>query len=51
MEMIEFRLKFVPRSPIDNKTASAQLMTWRRKGDKSLPEPMRTQFTDAYMQH
>ena len=26
-------------------------MTWRRPGDKSLPEQMLTQFTDAYMRH
>ena len=23
-------------------------MAWRRTGDKPLPEPMMTQFTDAY---
>ena len=26
-------------------------MAWHQTGDKSLPEPMRTQFTDAYMGH
>ena len=31
---IQFSLKFVPRSPIDN---------------KPLPKPVLTQFTDAYM--
>ena len=25
-----------------------QVMAWRRTGKKSLPEPMLTQFTDAY---
>ena len=40
-------LKFVPRSPIDNKPASVQVMAWRRTGDKPLPELMLTQFTDA----
>ena len=28
-----------------------QLMAWRRTGDKPLPEPMLSQFTDAHMQH
>ena len=43
--------EFVPRGPIDNKPALVQVMAWRRKGDKPLPEPMMAQFTDAYMQH
>ena len=33
-------LKFVPRSPIDNKAPLVQVMAWRRRGDKPLPEPM-----------
>ena len=45
---IPISLKFVPRSPIDNKPALVQVMVWRRTGDKPLPEPMVTQFTDAY---
>ena len=45
-------LKFVPsRSPIGNKPALVQVMAWCRTGDKPLPEPMLTQFTNAYMQH
>ena len=44
-------LKFVPTSPIDNKPALVQVMAWRRTGDKSLPEPLLTQFNDAYMRH
>ena len=44
-------LKFVPRSPIDNKPALIQVMVWRRTGDKPLPEPMMAQFTCAYMRH
>ena len=53
MKMIPIRisLKFVPRSPFDNKPALVQVMTWRQTGDKPLPEIMLTQFTDAYMQH
>ena len=44
-------LKFVPKGSIDKKTALVQVMAWRRTGDKPLPEPMLTQFTDAYMRH
>ena len=49
--LIQISLKFVSKGPIDNKTALVQVMAWRRIGDKSLPEPMLTQFTDAYMRH
>ena len=31
---IQISLKFVPRSPIDNKAALVQIMAWRRTGDK-----------------
>ena len=48
---IQISLKCVPRSPIDNKPALIQVVVWRRIGDKPLPEPMMTQFTDAYMLH
>ena len=48
---IQMSLKFVPMSPIPNKPALFQVMAGRRRGDKPLPEPMRTQFTDAYMRH
>ena len=48
---IQISLKFVLRSPIDNKPALVQVTAWRRTGDKPLSEPMLTQFTDAYMQH
>ena len=48
---IQISLKFVPGSPIDNKTAVVQIMAWRRPGDKPLSEPMLNQFTDAYMRH
>ena len=49
--LIQISLKFVPKGPIDNKRALVQVMAWRRTGDKPLPEPMLTQFTDAYMRH
>ena len=48
---IQIPLKFVPKRPIDNKPALGQVKAWRRTGDKPLPEPMMTQFTDACMQH
>ena len=48
---IRISLKFVPRSVIDNEPALAQVMAWRRRGDKPLSVPMLAQFTDAYMQH
>ena len=48
---IQISLKFVPNGPFDNKSALLQVMTSRRIGDKSLPEPMLTQFIDAFMQH
>ena len=49
--LVQISLKFVSRSPIDNKAALVQVIAWRRTGDKPLPEPMMTQFPDAYMRH
>ena len=49
--LIQISLKLVPRSPIDNKPALVQVTAWRRTGDKPLPEPIMTQFPDAYMRH
>ena len=48
---IRISLKFVPRSPVDNKPGLVQVMAWRRTGANPLPELMLTQFTDAYMRH
>ena len=48
---IQISMKYVPRSPIDNKTALVQVMAWRRTGDKPLPWPMMTQFIDTYIWH
>ena len=39
----------LPRGPIDHKLSLVQVMTWRRTGDKPLPEPMLIQFADAYL--
>ena len=49
--LIVISLKCVPKGPIDNNSALVQVMAWLRTGDKPLPEPMVTQFTDAYMRH
>ena len=48
---IQISLKFVPKRPIDNKPALVQVIAWCRTGDKPLPEPIFSQFTDAYMRH
>ena len=48
---IQISLRFVPKSPIDNKPALIQVMAWRRTGDKPLPESMITQFIDEDMCH
>ena len=47
---IQISLKYVPRSPIDNKPAFVQVMTWHRTGDKPLPEPI-IPVHYAYMRH
>ena len=49
--LIRISLKFVPKDPIDNKSALVQVMVWRRTRDKGLPEPMLDEFTDAYIRH
>ena len=49
--LIQISLKFIPKGPIDRKSALVQVMAWRRTGDKPLTEALLTQFTDAYMQH
>ena len=48
---IQVSQKYVPSSPIDNKPALVQVMAWCQTGEKPLPEPMMTQFIDAYMRH
>ena len=49
--LIQISLKFVPRSPIDNKPALVQVMAWCQTGSKPLPELMLTQATDTYMRY
>ena len=46
--LIKISLKFVSKGLINNNTALAKIMAWRRI-DKPLSEPMLTQFTDTYM--
>ena len=48
---IQISLKFVPKSPIYNKSELFLVMAGRRTGDKPLPEAMMTQFTDAYLRY
>ena len=48
---IQISLKYVSRSPINNKSALVEAMAWHRTGNKPLPEPMMTQFIDTYMLH
>ena len=43
-------MKFVPKGPIDNKSALVQVMAWHGTGGTTIPEPMLTQFTVAYIQ-
>ena len=48
---ITISLKFIPKGPIDYKSALVQVMAWHRTGKKPSPESMLTQFTDAYIRH
>ena len=49
--LIQISLKSAPKGQIGNNSSLVHVMTWRRTGDKPLPEPMLTQLTYAYMQH
>ena len=49
--LIKISFKIVLRSPINNIPTLVQLMARHLIGDKPLPEPMLTRFTDTYMQH
>ena len=46
---ITILLKFIPKGPIDYKSALVQVVAWYRTGEKPLPQSMLTQFTDAYI--
>ena len=49
--LIQISLKYVPKSQINSKPELVQVMAWCRTGNKPLPEPMMTQFIDAYTWH
>ena len=49
--LFQISLKFVPKGPIDKKSALVQVTAWCRTGGKPLPELMLTQFANAYMRH
>ena len=42
---------FAAKGPNDNSLALVQVMAWHLTDNKTLPEPMLTQFTDTYMRH
>ena len=48
---IQISLKFVPKGPIDNKSALVQVMAWCQTGNKPLPGPLLAQFTSTYVRH
>ena len=48
---IRISLKVGPKGQSDNTSASVQVMAWCWIGDKPLPEPMLTQFTDTYKRY
>ena len=47
--IIRISLKFVPKGPIDNKSALIQVMALHSIGNKPLPKPMLNEFTDVYV--
>ena len=49
MKTFRISLKFVPKNPINNKSALVHVMAWRQIGDKPLSEPMLTKSTDVYI--
>ena len=50
--LIQISLKFVSKSPIDNKPPLVMVMAWHWTDNKPLPEPkMLPQFTDEYVRH
>ena len=49
--LVIISLRFVPKSPFNNKSSLVQVMACRQIGDKPLSEPMMTQFYDAYTIH
>ena len=48
---IPISLTFIPKGPIDYKSALVHVMAWHRTGEKPLQKSMLNQFTDAYIRH
>ena len=48
---ITISLKFIPKGPIDYKSALVRVVARHRTGEKPLPESMLIQLTDAYIRH
>ena len=46
--LIQISLNFVGEGPINSKSSLVEVMACCRTGDKPLPEPLMTQFTNAY---
>ena len=46
-----FQEKFVSKGPVDSKSASVQVMAWRRTCCRPLPEPVNTQLNDTHCRH
>ena len=49
--ILKFCTEVISKSPVDNKSALDQMVVWHQTGNKPLPDPMMTQFTDACMHH
>ena len=50
-DSIQIYFKVIVKGPIDNKSPLVQMMALHHTGNKSLSDPMMTQFTDACMHH
>ena len=48
---IQIILSVVHEGPVDNKAALLLIFVWCLSLDKSQPEPMMSEFTDAYVRH
>ena len=49
LELFGISLRFVLRHPINNKTSFVLIMSWCRKGDKSLSKPMMADMSFTYI--
>ena len=46
-----FEFQWSLQDRINYKSTMVQVMAWRQTGNKPLPEPIMTQFIDAYIWH